>query len=386
MAYTPSSGGIEMKYKASQCFIGVSILVITLSIVASATTAAPPQQANSAIVLADQGSFMVGGTFVTNPGTFDPVASTPDGQTIHGDHAYVQYQIPKNARNLPLVMWHGGGQFSKTWETTPDGRDGFQNIFLRQGFSTYILDQPHRGRAGRSTTNGTINAVPGPGTTGEQGIFVRFRIGIWPNYYPGVQFSQDPNALVQWWLQQTPDTAPTPNSVAVNAVSALYDKIGPAVLITHSASGILGWLTGAKNDNVKAIYSYEPVGCAFPTGEVPAPVPTSGGSVTASEIPAADFEKLTKIPIAIIYGDNIPSSPNPIGNLDLWRGRLALCKQMVDTLKAHGGDATFVHLPDIGITGNTHFAMSDLNNVQIARLLSDWLHEKGLDERGQGNM
>jgi hypothetical protein len=373
-----------MKHKAYQRLIGVSILATTLGI--AAAFAGPPQQAKSPIVLADQGSFMVGGTFVTNPGTFDPVNPTPDGQTIHGDHTYVQYQIPPNARNLPLVMWHGGGQFSKTWETTPDGRDGFQNIFIRKGYSTYILDQPHRGRAGRSTTNGTINAVPGPGTTGEQGIFVRFRIGIWPNYYPGVQFSHDPAALVQWWLQQTPDTAPTPNNIPVDAVSALYDKIGPAVLITHSASGILGWLTGAKNDKVKAIYSYEPTGCAFPVGEVPAPISTSGGAVSGTAIPVADFNKLAKIPIEIIYGDNIPSSPNPIGNLDLWRARLALCKQMVDTLKAHGGDATFVHLPEIGITGNTHFAMSDLNNVQIAGLLSDWLTQKGLDNRGQGNM
>jgi hypothetical protein len=361
--------------------IGIGVVVTTLCVIGAA--AAWSKSKN--IVLDDQGSFMVGGTFVTNPGTFDPVNPTPDGQTIHGDHAYVQYQIPTNARNLPLVMWHGGGQFSKTWETTPDGRDGFQNIFVSQGWSTYIFDQPHTGRAGRSTTNGTINAVPGPGTTGEQGIFVRFRIGIWPDYYPGVQFSHDPAALVQWWLQQTPTTAPTPNSIPVAAASALFDKIGPAVLFTHSAGGILGWLTGAQNDKVKAIFSFEPVQCAFPPAETPAPINTSGGPVTAATVSDADFAQLTKIPIEIIYGDNIPSSPNPIGNLDLWRGRLALCKQMVDTLKAHGGDATFVHLPDIGITGNTHFAMSDLNNVQIAGLVSDWLTQKGLDKRGNGN-
>ena len=350
---------------------------VTLSIATSAAFAGPPSQAKSNITLADQGSFLVGGTFVTNPGVFDPVNPTTAGQTIHGDAAYVQYQIPSNARNLPLVMWHGGGQFSKTWETTPDGRDGYQNIFVRDGWSTYIFDQPHRGRSGRATTNSTgINAVPGPSTTGEQGIFVRFRIGIWPDYYPGVQFSHDPNALVQWWEQQTPDTAPTPNSIPVAAVSALFEKIGPAVLLTHSASGVLGWLTGAANEKVKAIYSYEPVQCAFPTGEVPPPVPTSGGAVTGLAIPPADFDKLVKIPIAIIYGDNIPSSAIPNGNLDLWRGRMELCKDMVDLLKTKGGDATFVHLPDIGITGNTHFAMSDLNNVQIAALLSDWLKQK----------
>jgi hypothetical protein len=108
------------------------------------------------IVLKTQGSFAAGGTVVTNPGVFDPVALTPGGQTIHGDHAYVQYQVPVGARRHPIVMWHGGGQFTKTWETTPDGRDGFQNIFLRRGYATYLLDQPHRGRAGRATVNGTV--------------------------------------------------------------------------------------------------------------------------------------------------------------------------------------------------------------------------------------
>jgi len=91
-----------------------------------------PAPTKAPITLADQGSFAVGGAVLTNPGTFDPVNPTEAGQTVHGDHAYVMYQIPVNARRLPLVMWHGGGQFSKTWETTPDGRDGFQNIFVKQ--------------------------------------------------------------------------------------------------------------------------------------------------------------------------------------------------------------------------------------------------------------
>jgi hypothetical protein len=68
------------------------------------------------ILLSTQGSFLVGGNVVTNPGTFDPITLAPDGQTIHGDHAYAQFQIPEHARRYPLVMWHGGGQFSKTWE------------------------------------------------------------------------------------------------------------------------------------------------------------------------------------------------------------------------------------------------------------------------------
>lgn len=74
------------------------------------------------LLIKDQGSFAVGGSVIKNEGTFDPIKRTPEGQTFHGDHAYITYQIPAKARKYPLVFWHGIGQFSKTWETTPDGR------------------------------------------------------------------------------------------------------------------------------------------------------------------------------------------------------------------------------------------------------------------------
>jgi hypothetical protein len=45
----------------------------------------------------------------------------------------------------------------------------------------------------------------------------------------------------------------------------------------------------------------------------------------------------------------------------------------------HGGDVTVVHLPEIGISGNTHFLMSDMNNLQIADQMSKFLLEKKLD-------
>ena len=93
------------------------------------------------IELAREGSFFVGGTIVTSS----------QGDTFHGDSTYVKFQIPPLARSLPMVMWHGGGQFSKTWESTPDGRDGYQQIFTRRGFSVYLIDQVRRagGGAGR---------------------------------------------------------------------------------------------------------------------------------------------------------------------------------------------------------------------------------------------
>ena len=115
--------------------------------------AASSQPANAPLIIQEQGSFAVGGKVITNPGTFDPKHPTPSGQTLHGDHAYVFYQIPESRRKLPLVFLHGTGQFSKTWETTPDGREGFQNIFLRRRFAVYLLDQPRRGNASRATVS-----------------------------------------------------------------------------------------------------------------------------------------------------------------------------------------------------------------------------------------
>ena len=328
------------------------------------------------IQIQEQGSFAIGGTVISKPGTFDPFNPTPNGQTFHGDHAYAFYQIPAKSRQYPLVMWHGIGQFSKTWETTPDGREGFQNIFLRRRFSVYLLDQPRRGNAGRSNVTANIEPIPD-----EQQWFGTFRIGIWPKYFDGVQFARDSLTLDQYFRAMTPSIGAIDINVNVNAVSALFDKIGSAILVTHSHSGGMGWLTAIKNPNIKAIVSYEPgSGFLFPQGEVPEPMPSAGGTLTPTGVPMDDFLKLTKIPIIIYYGDNIPNDPNPNPGQDGWRVRLAMAKLWRDVVNRHGGDVTVVHLPEIGIKGNTHFPFSDLNNTEIADLMSNWLSEKGLDK------
>lgn len=349
-------------------------IFLLISVVASAQTGGrrnlPPLQ------IKEQGSFAVGGTVINNPGKFDPYRPTPGGQTLHGDHAYVFYQLPVKARQLPLVMWHGFGQFSKTWETTPDGREGYQNIFLRRGFGVYIIDQPRRGNAGRGTQPMTITPTPD-----EQGWFGTFRLGIWPDFFPGVQFSRDPEALNQYFRSMTPDTGPIDIEVNTRAVAALFDKIGPGILVTHSHSGGFGWRTAIKNRNVRAIVSYEPgSNFVFPESEVPATIPSAGGALAALGIPQAEFMSLTRIPIVIYYGDFIPKEPMANPGQDGWRARLEMARKWRDAVNQHGGDVTLVHLPEVGIRGNTHFPFSDLNNIQIADLMSRWLTEKGLDK------
>lgn len=336
------------------------------------------QAFDKAVTILDQGSFAAGGTVVTEPGTLNnnnPLDSA--GQTLHGDHAYVFYQRPVHAHKNAIVFLHGAGQSGKTWETTPDGRDGFQNIFLEKGYATYVVDQPRRGKAGQSTTGGTVSNTPT-----EQLWYDNFRIGLYPAYYKGVQVHWNEAARDQFFRSMTPNTGAFDENVISDAMVAVFEKSGDGILMTHSQGGGPGWWTAIKSVHVKGVIALEPgSGFVFPVGEVPALMETSSpfGALKGTPVDLNDFNKLTNIPILVVYGDMIPAKRTEQWNLDNWRVRLDMARLWVDTINRHGGDATLVHLPEIGITGNTHFLMSDSNNKQIADVLLNWMKEKHLD-------
>jgi len=373
-----SKSGLEVSYKKINPKLFFVLLVITVSILFIACASTKESTSKAPLIIEQQGSFAVGGTKMTEPGSFDlDNALKPQGQTFHGDHAYAFYQIPVKARKYPLVFLHGAGQSKKTWETTPDRREGFQNIFLRRKFPVYLLDQPRRGDAGKSSVAITITPTPD-----EQFWFTQFRIGNYPDYFPNVQFPKDAASLEQFYRQMTPNTGNFDGNIISDAVSQLFDKIGEGVLVTHSQGGGPGWFTAIKNDKVKAIVAYEPYsGFLFPEGELPQPIKSTGlfGELKGVEIPLSDFKKLTRMPIIIYYGDNIAKEPSNVWNKDHWRSGLEMARIWAVTINKNGGDATVVHLPEIGIKGNTHFLMSDLNNLEIANHLSEFLKKKHLD-------
>ena len=329
------------------------------------------------IILKEQGSFMVGGRVIQDPGKFDPVDVHSPGQTLHGDHAYVFYQIPDDNRQIPLVFLHGNGQSKKTWESTPDGREGFQNIFLKRRFPVYLVDQPRRGEAGRSCIPGEIKAECDDQAT----LFHMFRIGKWPEYFEGVQFSHSPEAVNQLFRMATPNTADFDLEIISDAYAKLAEKLGEIVIVSHSRGGGCGWATVMKSEHVRGVVSLEPgSNFVFPQGECPPVQESSFGPFSAREVTLEEFMPLTKIPIIIFYGDNIPEEPDTFFGPDMWRVRRFMAREFVKSINRHGGDARFVSLPEIGIHGNTHMLMSDLNNVQIADLISDFLKLKKLDE------
>ena len=328
------------------------------------------------VTIKEQGSFMAGGTKVIAPGIYkDSEPTNFDGETLHGDHAYVFYQIPMNTKKNSIVFLHGYGQSGKSWETTPDGRDGFQNIFLEKGYSIYIVDQPRRGRAGQTTVAHTISARPD-----DQLWYNNFRIGQFPEIYDNVEFPKDKESLEQFFRQMTPDTGTFNQQIIANAMVKVFEKSGDGILVTHSAGGGPGWDTGINSNKVKGIIALEPGTFPFPKGKLPevekttSPFPAKG-----YEVSDEDFEKLMKIPMVVYFGDNIPTEITDNWGLDNWRIRVNLAKKWAEIVKASGGDVEIILLPDKSIKGSTHFMMADLNNKEVANEMERWIKEKGLN-------
>ena len=343
------------------------------------------QQEENPIVLRTMGSLAFGGT----------VTKTPTGETFHGDHGYAQYYIPQNSHTYPIIMWHGIGQSGRNYESTPDGREGFQAILPRRDWSVYLVDQPRRGRAGYTQSKiDTEKSVPT--ILMESAVWDAFRNGIWkrpanPYFFENTQFPKTPYAVDQFFRQQTPDTGEEPRTLEHRqfmgrTMSELLQQTGPAILITHSNSGQYGWATAIEAPElIKAIVAYEPGACAFPENEIPDAIATSVELVNETQAPQLvslkEFNNLTKMPIIIVFGDNIATEQSDVFNSEVWRVAKLRAQQFVDAVNRHGGDAQLLVLPEIGIRGNTHAPFADLNNLEIADLLETFLKEKGLDGR-----
>lgn len=323
------------------------------------------------IVLADQGMFSAGGTTITAEGTFDPEdqwEATGAGQTAHVDHANVLYQIPAEETGLPMVFLHGYGQSRMGWMTTPDGREGWSDMFLRMGHSVFLIDQPRRGEAGATSVSGTISTTPL-----DQRWYTQFRIGRWENgesvVNEGSQFPNDPESLDQFFRQMTPDTgmrsdmgADFDSDVVARAVAATIDEVyartgKDSILVTHSQGGLPGWTAAQYTDHIAAIIAIEP-----------------GGAPAAG---SAEFQTLAEknIPITMYFGDYIDNGDPALAATMAWQAMRQTCYDFETAYNEQGGNCTVVDLPEEGITGNDHFMFQDLNNDVIAQHIENWIEE-----------
>lgn len=328
-----------------------------------------------ALVIARQGMFSSGGT-VTEPveGEFDETTNWLDltraGNTAHVDHANVLYQIPANDNGNPIVYLHGYGQSRMGWMTTPDGREGWSDIFLKNGHSAFLVDQPRRGEAGSTAAMTADNIDTWSEDSkeympGDQAWYTHFRIGrVAPERYEGSQFPEGEEAQNQFFRQMTPNTGSHDEAVDAAALGEVmndvYEMTGDkAIYITHSQGGRVGWST--PMEHVSAIVAIEP-----------------GGT---PEIGSETYQKLldAKIPIVIYFGDYIDNGPQDIQSTGFWKEVKDAAFEFAEAYNADGGDCTVVDLPKEGITGNSHFMFQEMNNQEIAEHIESWLAERGLN-------
>ncbi len=326
---------------------------------------------SSALSIKEEGMFSSGGT-VTEPieGEFDETTNWLDntraGNTAHIDHANVLYQIPENETGLPMVFLHGYGQSRMGWMTTPDGREGWSTSFLRKGHSVFLVDQPRRGEAGSTAemTNDSIDTWSAESKeymAGDQAWYTHFRIGrIAPERYEGSQFPEDEEAQNQFFRQMTPNTGSFDMAVNVAAMNEVMkdvkEKTGKkSIYVTHSQGGRVGW--DVDIENVAAIIAIEPGG--------------------APEIGSEQYKKFldAKIPIIMYFGDYIDNGPEDIQSTSFWKNVRDGAVAFAESFNKDGGNCTVINLPDIGITGNSHFMFQEKNSEEIAQHIENWIKE-----------
>ena len=346
-----------------------STAILILCVTCAVSGPAAQVKKNTPLVIKEQGSFFVGGEnkTITQPG---PGANPAQTGEITVNQMYVQYQIPvKGSQHVPVVMVHGCCLSSKTWETTPDGRMGWDEYFVRRDRSVYLADQVSRARSGFDPT-GFVDVrqgktppdkMPGILDASHQVAWTVFRFG--PRYgetFPDGQFPIE--AVDELYKQMIPDlnsTLPNPNPTW-KQMAALATRLRGAVLMGHSESGFFPEEAALIDPSgVRGIISIE-MPCRAVTPE--------------------QLATLARIPSLFVFGDHLGDVSGGPAN---WQQSFNSCNTLVDQLKKAGGDATMMHLPAMGIKGNSHMLMQDKNSDQIAELVIGWI-EKHVETRNRG--
>ncbi len=350
--------------------------------------------AGQPMTLAEQGYFFVGGSYT----------QTKDGQIMTGQ-MFVQYQIPRDRKSpYPVVMWHGGGQTGTNFLGTPDGRKGWADYFLEQGYAVYVVDQPARARSGYFTE------VYGP-TRRPTAAYMSRRFTApenfndWPQakfhtQWPGKGVAGDP-VFDQFFASQVEDIRDVSVIERLNraAGAALLDRIGPAILLTHSQSGPFGWgVADARPQLVKGILAVEPNGPPFhevaflgapnwfKDGAYARPYGITRGPVAYSPA-VSDPKDLAITQQAAASGPDLVrcwlqgGTPRRLVNLQGIPILIIVSEASYHTPYDHctslylsqaGVQHDFVRLPDVGIRGNAHMMMLEKNNQEIAGFIAGW--------------
>jgi pimeloyl-ACP methyl ester carboxylesterase len=375
-------------------------IVIAAALMGGASLGA--QQAEP-LPVANQGYLFAGGKY-----------SKINGKEVMSGQLYAEYQIPRTQTHpYPVVMVHGAIQTGTNFIGTPDGREGWAQFFLRRGYAVYVVDQPGRARSSYQSDLNGPQATPDLNNT-QKRFTAPARYNLWPQaklhtQWPGSGLKGDP-VFDQFFASQVPyvQAAGVTQLMNRDALVALLEKIGPAILMTHSQSGAYGWpVADARPDLVKAIIAVEPSGPpvrdiltvgppdyfsdgiattrpwglgAIPLGYEPAArspnelqfeqqAEADGPDLVRcwlQKAPARQLPNLQKIPIAIVHGEASFHAP------------FEHCT--VKYLEQAGVKPTWIDLGKAGIHGNGHMIMLEKNSDEVAAVIAAWL-DKAVPER-----
>ncbi|NYE24050.1 esterase [Pigmentiphaga litoralis] len=338
--------------------IGMAFAIAAGTALSGAASAQP-------ISLSDMGSFHIGGEqFVVSGEPIKEVKFTAGGVPLKIDpngtymvgQMYVQYFIPQAPKGaVPLLMWHGGGLSGVTYETTPDGRQGWLNDFLRRGWPVYNSDAVERGRSSWPATAKPVWEGE-PVLVTAANAYERFRIGgpdSWSDdpakrkLLPGSQFPAD---QIQQFARQFVPRWTTTDVPTLKAYLELVDKVCPCVLLVHSQAGKFGMQAAQlRPEKIRAVVAVEP-----------------------AEV--GDMDKVAamkNVPMMMVYGDYIEQDLR-------WPKIRANGARFAEAVRQAGGQVDEVDLPKIGIKGNSHMVMMDKNNLEVSAVINDWLAKRGL--------
>jgi pimeloyl-ACP methyl ester carboxylesterase len=366
-------------------------LLAAALLTACAVTPAPtlPVVSSDQSAVARRGFFYVGGQY-----TGDADKQVMSGQT------YVEMLAPKVVRRAyPLVLIHGAAQTATNWMGTPDGRKGWADYFVEQGYVVYMIDQPVRGRSAWHPADGATRMFTAPVL--EAQFTATDRLGRWPQaklhtQWPGEGERKglrgDP-VFDAFYATQVESLASNADTQRHNqrAGAALLDRIGPAVVVTHSQAGPFGWLIAdARPKLVKGIVAIEPSGPPFEnstnaTGKARPWGPTDVALTYDPPVASAAELQLQRATESMPerFGCWMQQAPaRRLPNLTQTPTMVLVAEASYHAVYDHctaqylqqaGVPADLVRLEDRGIRGNGHMVMIEKNNLEIARLIDEWI-------------
>ena len=381
-------------------FIGALAVVCAAALPIAGANAQTAQSSPKApLTLAEHGYFFVGGQYVES-----------GGKKLMAGQMYVEYLTPQHVTHpYPILMIHGTAQTGTNFLGTPDGRPGWAHNFLARGYRVFVVDQVGRGRSGADPQ------IYGPymrfAAEQEESLFTApEKYKLWPQaglhtQWPGGLGVAGNPAFDQFYASQVESIASTVKTeeLMFPADVALLEKIGPAIVLTHSQSGVFGFkLADARPDLVKAHIAVEPNGPPFydvefrgggewykdsdkvarPWGVARLPLAYDPPAGEASELhlarqeqadgpelvrcwlqaePVRQLPRMKTVPTVVVTGEAS------------FRATYDHCTSKF--LTQAGVPNTHLRLEKAGVHGNGHMMMLEQNSAAIVDVIANWLDE-----------